>query len=88
MFTYRSKRNPSLKISNSPMDTIPNEFWTEIHSTEKKGWPAIVRKFNLSSVQLEAAAGRIKREEESKRLQESWSASTSEYYSKRYPIKV
>ncbi|MCE5227454.1 MAG: hypothetical protein LLG05_16545 [Porphyromonadaceae bacterium] len=88
MFTYRKSGKSSLKFSNTPMDTIPKEFWTEIHSTDKKGWPAIVRNYKLSPVQLEAAAGRIKREEESRKLQESWNASVSAYYSKTYPIKV
>jgi hypothetical protein len=73
-----------LSIS-SKIPTIPLSFWDDIYKAQKSEWPAIVRKYDLNTEQLNYVA--VEREKVFERLRKSeegmksWSNSASKYYS-------
>jgi hypothetical protein len=65
---------------------IPLPFWDELFKAPRSEYPAIVRKYNLDSEQLNYVAahkeevfGRMQASEDGKK---SWADSASRYYSK------
>lgn len=62
-----------------PISTIPMSFWDELHMKAKSEWPEVVRKYKLTPSEIEEAATRIKKEQESK---DSWAEMSVRRYKK------
>jgi hypothetical protein len=69
----------SYSFNAKPKSTIPLQFWNDISMAAAKDKPSIVRKYNLTPSQIEEAAARIKKENESKN---SWAVSACKQYAR------